>query len=47
MKKLSTALAMGGVLALTSLAAFADEAVAPTVNKGDTAWMIAATRSSS
>ncbi len=43
MKKLSTALAMGGVLALTSLAAFADEVVAPTVNKGDTAWMIAAT----
>src|SRR6476659_10807472 len=43
MKKLSTALAVGGVLALTSLAAFADEAVAPTVNKGDTAWMITAT----
>jgi Amt family ammonium transporter len=42
MKKLSTALAMGGVLALTSLAAFADD-VAPTVNKGDTAWMITAT----
>ncbi len=43
MKKLVTALATGSVLTLTSLAAFADEVVAPTVNKGDSAWMIVAT----
>ena len=40
MKKLGTALALGGALALCSLAAAAD---GPTVNKGDTAWMIVAT----
>ena len=40
MKRLGTALALGGALALCSLAAAAD---GPTVNKGDTAWMIVAT----
>ena len=40
MKKFGTALALGGALTLCSLAAAAE---GPTVDKGDTAWMIVAT----